>query len=103
MPQPFDLGNGLWIFDRRARSYLGLSRDGTYWHHVRPARMDDPVVGDGLVKAGDLTCDCVAGKFGRACHRVKEARAFEAAAAAPEPAASADDWFAAALDGAVSA
>lgn len=70
--------SGLVILDGTRREYLGLSRDGTYWHHVRVARLEDPVVADGTVPVGALTCDCAAGKFGRACYWTKAAQALEA-------------------------
>lgn len=73
----------LLVVDAARRSYLGLSRDGKYLHHVRPARKDDPTVGDGLVREGDLTCDCAAGRFGHhECYWTKRAMELEAGLAA---------------------
>jgi len=67
------------VVDATRRSYLGVSRDGSYLHHVRPARKDDPTVGDGLVRESDLTCDCAAGRFGHHdCYWTKAARGYEA-------------------------
>ncbi len=59
------------------REYLALSRDGTYVHHVRPARLDEPIVGDGLRVADELTCDCNGGRFRGTCYQVMNAELFE--------------------------
>lgn len=65
------------VVDAGRRTYLGLSTDRTYWHSVRPARLDDPVVGDGKRAVGELLCSCVAGEYGRPCYWTEIAAACE--------------------------
>lgn len=65
------------VFDAHRRTYLGLSRDGRYYHCVRPARPDDPTVQDGKLVAGELTCSCPAGVFARRCYWTQLAEALE--------------------------
>ena len=85
------LPDTLFVIDVERRTYLGLSRDGTYWHVVRPLRADDYRVREGQGEVGQLTCDCIGAQTHGQCHRVKEAMALEDAKAGPswlrEPAA----------------
>lgn len=83
----------LYVASAALRSYLGVSRDGTYVHHVRAARLDDQVVGDGLRHAGELTCDCSGGRFRGSCYWTKRAEALEART--PEKALTVEEpnWF----------
>jgi len=67
----------LYVVNAHLRSYLGLSRDGLYMHAVRPARLEDPVVGDGKFTVGSLLCSCAAGEFGRACYWTRLAEDLE--------------------------
>lgn len=67
------------VISRSLREYVGLSRDGSYVHHVRPARADEPVVVDGLREVGQLTCDCKGGRFHGTCYLVMTAQAIERA------------------------
>lgn len=69
---------GLVLFDVERRTFLGLSSDGTYYHHVTPATPDMWVVRQGKRQAGQLTCvTCEGGRTHGWCYRVIEAEAFE--------------------------
>ncbi len=70
--------DALIVVSRSLRSYLGLSRDGGYLHHIRPARLEEPIVGDGKRAAGALTCDCRGGTVRGTCYWVERAEALEA-------------------------
>lgn len=72
------LKTDLVVLDADRRLYAGLARDGSYYHVVQPARRDDPRVGDGLRRAGQLVCSCNGGMFRGTCYRVEEAERFEA-------------------------
>lgn len=74
--------------DPARRTFLALNREGTGYHFVHPAALDDPRVGDGLRRAGELTCECRGGRFRGTCYVVKAA---EAALSAETP--PAEDWF----------
>ena len=74
---PAVTSEGLVLFDLERRTYLGLSRDESYWHVVRPLRADDPGVAEGNVQVGDLTCCCAGGTFKGHCYRIAQAIAFE--------------------------
>ena len=76
--------------DPARRTWLALSRDGTYWHVVTPARDDDFIVRDGLRRAGELTCSCDGGRYRGTCYVVKAA---EAAEAAPRATSAEPTWF----------
>ena len=77
--RPIDnVGAALVVLDATHRLYAGLNHAGNGWHVIQPARRDDPRVGDGKVRAGDLYCTCEAGTFGRRCYRLDQAAAFEA-------------------------
>jgi hypothetical protein len=69
------------VFDASRRTYVGLSRDGSYWHVVRPTTRDDRGVraieepGRPTTYDPPLVCSCPARK---PCYRVAEAIAYEA-------------------------
>jgi len=67
----------LYVVSASLRTYLGLSRDGTYLHAIRPARIEDPVVGDGKRIAGELVCSCAGRSFGQRCYWTDLATALE--------------------------
>lgn len=69
--------NTLVVVDAGRRTYLGLSNDGSYFHALRPARLDDPIVGDGKKAVGALLCSCVAAAYGRDCRWTTLATALE--------------------------
>lgn len=71
------------VISRELRSYLGLSRDGGYLHHVRPVRLEEPIVADGKRVAGDLTCDCRGGQVRGTCYWVSRCESLEASDPAP--------------------
>lgn len=71
-------GDELVCLDAERRLYAGLSRDRTYWHIIQPLPLEDPRVGDGLRKAGELGCTCPGGVYHGRCYRVGQAEAFEA-------------------------
>ena len=64
-------GEVLYVLNASMRSYLGLSRDAEYFHAIRPARLEDPVVGDGKRLVGELLCSCAGGTFGQRCYWTK--------------------------------
>lgn len=68
----------LWVVSADLRTYLGLSRDGSYLHVIRPARLEDPLVGDGKAVAGELICNCAGASYGRRCYWTQLATALEA-------------------------
>lgn len=77
--RPIDNVEGaLVVLDAARRVYAGLNRAGDAWHLIQPARPDDPRVGDGLRRPGELVCCCAGGTFRGTCYRVAEAEAFEA-------------------------
>lgn len=84
------------VSSARLREYLGLSRDGGYLHHVRPARLEEPIVGEGKRNAGALTCDCRGGQVRGFCYWVERAEQFEKSHLFGRPA-----WARAALDAGV--
>ena len=65
------------VLNSQHRLYVARSSKGDSFHVVQPTRLDDPRVGDGKVKAGDLVCCCPGALFGRVCWAVKLAQAFE--------------------------
>jgi hypothetical protein len=65
------------VVDAHRRTYMGLSRDLSYWHAIRPARIEDPIVGDGKRIAGELLCSCAGGSFGQRCYWTQLAEALE--------------------------
>jgi hypothetical protein len=71
--------NTLIVVSHRFRSYIGLSRNGLYVHHMRPVREDEALVVDGRREPGALTCDCNGGQFRGTCYWVERAEALEAA------------------------
>lgn len=76
------------ILDATRRLYAGLNREGTGWHVIQPARLDDPRVGDGLRQAGQLVCTCAGGTFRGTCYRTEQAERFEGQMADQEAAPS---------------
>ena len=71
------VGDPLIVLDAERRTYAGLSREGDYYHLVRPIRDDEPGVAEGNVVAGELTCCCAGAIYHGRCYRIDEARAFE--------------------------
>lgn len=71
----------LMVLDTERRLYAALRSDGTTYHLVQPATLDDPRVGDGKVRAGELVCcSCPAGIFradAGSCWATKAALMFE--------------------------
>lgn len=84
--------DALVVLDADRRLYAALSRDGSTYHLIQPARLDDPRVGDGLRQAGQLVCTCQGGTFHGTCYRTKEAERFEGEQADQ---AAAPSWLAA--------
>jgi len=76
------------------RTYLGLSKDGSYLHCVHPLPVD-LVDANGAVirRVGALTCTCPGGTFRGTCYWVARAEAFEAGQGLPDPA-----WLAEGFD-----
>lgn len=70
--------NTLVVLDAKRRTYAGLARGGDYWHLLRPARLDDPLVGDGKRAVGELLCSCVGAAYGHMCYWTQLATALEA-------------------------
>jgi hypothetical protein len=77
---------GLIVLDVDRRTYIGLSRDGTYWHMVQAATPEmakayEFVNADGMtvspVATGDLVCSCPGGRFRQHCYRIDQAKEFE--------------------------
>jgi hypothetical protein len=81
------------------RTYLAVSRDGSYLHCVHPLPVD-LVDADGTVirRVGTLTCTCAGGTFRGECYRTKQGAAFEAGQGLPDPA-----WLAEGFDAPVGA
>ena len=81
------------------RTYLGVSKDGSYLHCVHPLPVD-LVDADGTVirRVGALSCNCKGGTFRGECYRTKQAEAFEAGLGLPDPA-----WLAEGFDAPVGA
>lgn len=71
----------LMVLDTERRLYAALRSDGKAYHLVQPAGLDDPRVGDGKVRAGELVCSGCPGGMFRAdvgsCWAVKAALMFE--------------------------
>lgn len=82
--------NGLVVYDRERRLYLGLNRAGDAYHVIQPARPWDPRVGDGKVLVGELVCDCEGGTFHGVCYQTQLAVELETAEA---DAAAAPRWM----------
>jgi hypothetical protein len=79
------------FYDIDRRTFVILSREGTYYHLVHPAAPDDRRVLNGLVTAGILVCDgCAGGRYRGTCHAVDEAE-FDLRAAGQSIVA---DWIA---------
>ena len=73
------LPDTLFVIDGERRTYLGLSRDGTYWHVVAPAQVDvETEAGEILRPAGELACTCRGGTFHGHCYWLEQAVAHEA-------------------------
>lgn len=70
--------DGLHIVDYDRRTFMALSRDGTYWHLVYPAAPWEWIVREGRRQAGDLICTCEGGRTHGTCYQVKCVEAFEA-------------------------
>jgi hypothetical protein len=66
------------VLSAELREYVGLSHEGGYLHHVRPLRLEEPIVGEGRRSAGALTCDCRGGQVRGSCYWVTRAESFEA-------------------------
>lgn len=87
------------LADFGRRTFLALSRDGSYWHFVHPVAANDLrvtglVEGDGtarfkpLTATGALVCECPGGRMRGACYVVRAAQlaiARGAVEAAPDP------------------
>lgn len=82
------------VFDPDRRTYVGLSRDGSYWHVIRPATKDDagvlrirtPGRADEFIPP--MVCSCPAGRRRKSCYRVDEALAYEARGEGARPMAT---------------
>jgi hypothetical protein len=69
--------DALVVLDATRRTYAGISRDGSYWHLIQPARLGDPRVTDGIRQVGQLVCTCRGGTFHGTCYRIDEAERLE--------------------------
>jgi hypothetical protein len=65
------------VLDAERRLYVGLSRDGSYYHLIRPLRPEDYRVREELGKAGQLACDCVGFSSHGHCYQAALAIAHE--------------------------
>jgi hypothetical protein len=70
--------DGLHVLDYERHTYMALSRDGSYWHLVRPAQEGEYLVGTGRIQIGQLTCSCDSGRTRGTCYQTARAEAFEA-------------------------
>jgi len=94
-----DVGDALVVLDMSRRLYVGLSRDGTYYHVVAPLPVDlVDVNGTVLRRVGTLACTCPGGTYRGTCYRQQQAEAFEAGHGLPDPA-----WLAEGFDAPVGA
>ena len=60
------------------RTYAALGSHGDRMHLIQPAILEDPRVGDGKRRVGELVCSCASGLHARGvCWAVKLALAFE--------------------------
>lgn len=71
-----ELEGGLWVLDLDRRTYAALSRDGSYWHLIRPRRAEDAQAG-AWREVGVLMCNCAGAQRHGRCYRVEEAEKFE--------------------------
>lgn len=72
------LANGIVVLDYDRSTYMALSREGDYWHQMRPGVASDWVVREGHRRVGQLICNCESGRVRGACYRVSQAEAYEA-------------------------
>lgn len=77
-----DLDDALVVLSTKRRLYAASSRDGTYFHLIRPARATDPRVIESRAKVGDLMCDCIGSTTHGRCYQQMNAEAWEKADAA---------------------
>jgi hypothetical protein len=77
VPVPVTL-DGLHVLDFERHTYMALSRDGTYWHLIRPAQEGEWVVRQGLRAIGQLACTCDGGRTRGTCYQTARAEAYEA-------------------------
>lgn len=91
------------VLDRKRRLYVAPSRDGSYYHVVRPARSSDLRVLEGRAQVDELICDCVGSATHGRCYQQMNAQAIERADASgitrpaelgPDPRAALDDGIA---------
>jgi hypothetical protein len=87
-----DIGGDLAVLDAERRLYVGLSRDGSYYHVVEPLQADivEGIDNDVIRPAGALACRCKGGTFRGVCYRVTEAEALEAGDVKPF---ASPDWL----------
>ncbi len=70
--------NGLVVLDEDRRTYMAISRDGSYYHLIQAADAEHPLVRDQLARVGQLVCSCPGGRFRAQCYRLAQANAHEA-------------------------
>lgn len=66
--------------DPGRRTWLALSKDGSYFHVVTPTPDDAQLIVDGLRRIGQLSCSCAGGRYRGSCYVTVAAEAIEAAA-----------------------
>jgi hypothetical protein len=71
--------NPLTVLDAQRRLYVGMARDGSYYHVVQPTQIEvrDPD-GNVIRPVGALVCGCKGATFHGECYRLRQAEAFEA-------------------------
>lgn len=66
------------VLHSQTRTYAAASSKGDRFHLIQPAILEDPRVGDGHRRVGELVCSCASGLYARGvCWAVKLALAYE--------------------------